>query len=434
MTSAAGEGPPGSTLRKVVARLTGVNIVVAAIGIVTGSIQAQVLGPSGRGDVAAVVMPLAISVWVLDFGLTVFVARARATGRRAAEVYGTVVPLSCAFSLLGVAAAVPVAHLLGQGRDTVILFLEIGLVLSPVSVALLSLNGALWGEERWRRIGVIRIAAPALTAAALVVLALIDHLTVTTTIVSFLVAGLLSSMLVLPAVLNVGRWRYDPVLAREALSFGAHNWLAGIAVVGNLRLDQLLMAGIVSSRQLGLYAVATTAATFSSVFVGALTYGLFPRMARGEPELARRACRVVLGTVALASVVAALVFPFLIPLLFGSGFDDAVPMALILLVAGIGAAFVTVLGISLSAAGNPRATVRPQVLGLAIAIPLLIVVLPSRGGVGAALVAVLSGAVSAALMLAAGRREFGGRRRDYLLPTGADVSAVRQRLRRQPPS
>ena len=432
MTTAAGGGAPGSALRKVVARLTGVNIVVAAIGIVTGSIQAQVLGPSGRGEVAAVVMPLAFSVWVLDFGLTVFVARARATGRRAADVYGTVVPLSCAFSLLGVAAAVPVAHLLGQGRDTVILFLEIGLLLSPVSVALLSLNGALWGEERWRRISAIRIAAPVLTAIALVVLALIDQLTVTSTIIAVLVAGLLSSMLVLPAVLRVGRWRYDRALGREALRFGAHNWLSGIAVVANLRLDQLLMAGIVSSRQLGLYAVATTAATFSSVFVGALTYGLFPRMARGEPELARRACRVVLASVALASVVAALLFPFLIPLLFGSGFDDAVPMALILLVAGVGAAFVTVLGISLSAAGNPRATVVPQVVGLAIAVPLLLIVLPGHGGIGAALVSVLSGAVSATLMLASGRREFGGRRREYLLVTAADVAVVRRRLSRQP--
>ena len=97
-----------------VAWLTGVNIMVAALGLITGPIQAHVLGPSGRGEVAAVVTTVAIATWVLDFGLTAFVARARARGTTAALVYGTVVPLSLAFSLIGVAAAFPVAELIGQ--------------------------------------------------------------------------------------------------------------------------------------------------------------------------------------------------------------------------------------------------------------------------------------------------------------------------------
>jgi O-antigen/teichoic acid export membrane protein len=212
------------------------------------------------------------------------------------------------------------------------------------------------------------------------------------------------------------------------MTYGAHNWLASLAILANLRLDQLLMAGLVSSRQLGLYAVAVTVATFSSVFVGALVQGMFPRVARGEPELARRSCRIALTLVAIASVGAALVIPWGLPLLFGGSFDDAVPMALILLFAGVTAAFVNVLGISLAAAGEPRATVRPQIAGLLVSLPLLILLLPSTGGLGAAVISVTTGILTAALMLVSGMRHLGGRPSDYLKPTADDFRTIRGRL------
>lgn len=412
-----------------IARLTGVNIAVAALGLVSGPIQAHVLGPSGRGEVAAVVTTLAIATAVLDFGLTTFVARARARGTEARLVYGTVVPMSCAFSLIGVVAAYPVAHLLGQGRDTVVLFLQIGLILSPVSVALLTLSGVLWGEERWRLVGVMRAGGALLAVAALATLAIADRLTVAGAIVSTVGSGLLGSMAIVFALRGSGRWRYHHPLAREALAFGAHNWLASIVFLANFRLDQLLMAGLSSSRQLGLYAVATTVATFSSVFVGALTLALFPRVARGDPQLAQQACRVALILVALTSVVVAAIVPLALPLLFGDAFDDAVPMALILLIAGVSSACTTVLGVSLAAAGHPRATVRPQLVGLALSIPALLIALPVAGGIGASVIAVVTGAVTAGLMLAGALRGLGGTPREYLLPTSADLRAVRKALR-----
>lgn len=436
MSSDAGVEPepepqpePGRGLGSVVTRLTSVNIVVAALGFVTGPIQAQVLGPSGRGEVAAVIMTLTVSIWALDFGLTAFVARERARDRPAALVYGTVVPLSFACSLIGVALAFPVADLVSQGRETVETFVRIGLLLSPLSVALLTLSGALWGEEQWRTVSVMRIGGALMALVALALLALLDELTVTSALISLMLASLISSTFVFSVLRGSGRWRYSRPLGREALAFGASNWLASLAILGNLRLDQLLMAGLVSSRQLGLYAVATTVATFSSVFVGALTLGMFPRVARGDPELARRACRIALTLVVLTSAGAAVLLPLLLPLLFGSSFQDAVPMALILLLTGITSAFTTVLGISLAAAGQPRATVRPQVVGLVVAIPLLILLLPGTGGLGAALISVLSGLVSAVLMLFAGMRHFGGRPRDYLRPTAADLATIRGRLR-----
>jgi O-antigen/teichoic acid export membrane protein len=426
--SAATPLEPGRRLADLVLRLTGVNIAVAVLSLITGPIQAQVLGPSGRGEVAAVIMTLTITTWVLDFGLTTFLARGRAQGADAAVLYGTVVSLSCAFSLIGVAAAFPLAHLLGQGRETVELFLVIGLMLSPVSVALLTLSGVLWGEERWRLLGTMRIAGPLLSVVALATLAIVDRLTVTSAIVSLLLASLFSSLLIIPALRGSGRWRYSPPLAREAVAFGAHNWLASVAIVANLRLDQLLMAGLVSSRQLGLYAVATTVAMFSSVFVSALASGLFPRVARGDPLIARRSCRVALALVSVTSLIAAALIPAILPLLFGSSFQDAVPMALILLFAGVSSAFVTVLSVSLAAAGNPRATIRPQVAGLLISIPLLLALLPSTGGIGASVICVASGAISAALMLLSSLRILGGRPRDYLLPTAEDLQMARRQL------
>lgn len=103
-------------------------------------------------------------------------------------------------------------------------------------------------------------------------------------------------------------------------------------------------------------------------------------------------------------------------------------MALILLLAGVTSAFITVLGMSLAAAGHPSATVRPQAVGLAVALPLLILLLPSAGGLGASAICVLTGVISATLMLVAGLRILGGGPRDYLRPTADDLGVVRALL------
>ena len=83
---------------------------------------------------------------------------------------------------------------------------------------------------------------------------------------------------------------------------------------------------------------------------------------------------------------------------------------------------------SLTAAGHPGATVRPQVIGLIVAVPLLMVALPTTGGMGASVICVVSTGVSAALMLVAACKALGGGALEYARSTSADLVTLRHQL------
>ncbi len=67
----------------------------------------------------------------------------------------------------------------------------------------------------------------------------------------------------------------------------------------------------------------------------------------------------------MSSVGLALVVPWLIPLLFGSDFNDAVPLAWILLLATVPTQMSSVLASMLTAAGFPGAAAKSEFIALA---------------------------------------------------------------------
>jgi O-antigen/teichoic acid export membrane protein len=112
--------------------------------------------------------------------------------------------------------------------------------------------------------------------------------------------------------------------------------------------------------------------------------------------------------------------------LFGPSFDGATVMILILLLSSIPAGLGTLLVGLLSAAGRPGAAVRTQGAAIVCSIPLLVVVLPAFGGVGASVVDVAVNMGIAGLALHYARRTFGGRWPDYCRPRRTDVRQLQR--------
>ena len=169
--------PPGN-FSTVVARLSGVNAVVILAAFVTGPITARALGVQGRGELAAITAVLTMAPWLLDLGLSQWLARERARGGRLPELLGAALPVALACSLIGVIAAVPLSHVLGHDRPVVIAYLQIGLFLAPLSVVFQTLIGLVIGESRWRLFSATRILASVMPAIAIVILAAVGRLTV----------------------------------------------------------------------------------------------------------------------------------------------------------------------------------------------------------------------------------------------------------------
>jgi Na+-driven multidrug efflux pump len=100
----------------------------------------------------------------------------------------------------------------------------------------------------------------------------------------------------------------------------------------------------------------------------------------------------------------------------------------VLLAARIPLAGISVLTAALAADGAPGATSIGEGIALLITVPGLILLLPTMGGLGAALVSLVAYGTSVGVQLALIRRRLGGTVRSYVLPHRADIRWARELL------
>jgi O-antigen/teichoic acid export membrane protein len=375
---------------------------------------------------AAVLVVVTIAPWLLTVGMNAFVARETARHTDRGRLLGTVATLSLGTAVLGLVCAYPVAHLVGHGRRVVESLILVGFALLPLNVVGTGLLGVLWDEAHWRRLSAVRLLSAGLVAVGFVVLAATHQFTVTTAASVTFAAGIVSFAPLCLMLRRARGWHFDRELARGAVSYGTRAWLGDAANLSNLRLDQLLMAGLVPAKELGLYAVAVTLAGLTGIFSQALNILILPFVAGGAGSTVRRILRITLFGTAGMSAIIGLAAPRLISVLFGHAFAASAGLAQVLLVGAVLLAGTGVLNAALNGAGHPGDTALAQGLGCAATVPALIVVLPSAGAMGAALVSVASYGIVFVVLLCRTRRHLGGLSSEYLIPTAADLVDLRR--------
>lgn len=410
----------------VVASLTGAKVLGAVTGFITGPIQARALGPAGRGDLAAITVPVTLAPAILGLGMTLFAYRELPKGRSIEEVVGSVGVPMVAIGLLCAAAAVPVADALAGGREVVRTFLIVGFLSMPVLMFAELMSSSLGALQRWRALVVATLIPFLVPFVAIVALSVSGHLTVG----SAAVATIAGSVFVLVPGLSLLRRRpiFRVSLARRSISYGMRAWLGGLAQLANLRLDQVLMITAVSSRELGLYAVAVTFAGAPLLAIGSLAPPLMSRVAAGETNLVPRAVRMAIaGTVVLNLAVAAIT-PSVLSLLFGSRFSGAIPMTLVLLAANVPYAGAMVLGSALQADGAPLVPSVAEGLALVVTVAGLVALLGPLQGIGAAIVSLAAYGTSFCFQLIASRRRYSVSLMSFLAPTRSDLAWARAQV------
>ena len=417
------EKPPkqGTRFTNVVAGLTLVRIATTAAGFITGPLLARSLGASGRGDLAAVLVPLSLLPAILSFGIAGYVFRVLPKGERPEEVLTSLALPLLAISVIGLVGAVPAADALAGGRDTVRTYLIVVFLSTPALLVSNLLSAALAALGRWSAV-IVNYSIPfAVGLGGTVVLYAVGDLTVATAAAVNIAGSVLSAAAALPMVWRLGRPVYSRTTAARAIVFGAKSWIGGLALLANLRLDQFLMITAVSPRVLGLYAVATTISSTPAVAAGALTQPLMRRVAAGEVMLIPSAVRITVAASVVINVVMAAITPTLLRLLFGSGFEAALPMALVLFVAAVPACGSMVLSSALQADGAPLIPTYAEGLALVITVIGLAALLGPIGGMGAAITSLAAYSTSFVFQLVAAARRLQVPRLAFVLPTREDV-------------
>lgn len=170
----------------------------------------------------------------------------------------------------------------------------------------------------------------------------------------------------------------------------------------NLRLDFVLLSAIAGPATLGVYAVASKFAELVRILGMALQYVFYPRFASdavhaGEHAraLIRKAALLTTAAVVPLWVAAGLV----IPLFYGSAFDDAVTPTRIILV---GLALDSVAGVVtayLYGVGRPGLNSVAMGAGLCITVALDLLLIPRFDAVGAAVASAVAYLATAVVLL-----------------------------------
>ena len=376
---------------------TGSNLLLALLGVLTGALAARLLGPDGRGQLAAIQMwpnfLAAIGGLGLPEALVYYSARSQTnSGRYLGSAVSLNLLVSLAFMALGY-AGLPI--LLGAQAPAVVSVARWYLLLLPVQVLYLPHHG-LRGLSDFAAWNAMRFMA-SLGWLALLVFGALSGLNAP----AFFALGYLAvlAVLAIPALVLIRRripppYRPDPRQWGPMLRFGLPSVASGVPRILNLRLDQMLMAALLPVQTLGLYVVAVTWSNAVTPLPHALANVLFPQTAsKGDPaarhQVFATAIRLAVLSAGSVALAVAVVTPWLLPLLFGGAFAAAIPAALVLVGAAAIAAVNLVLEEGLRGLGRPAVVLWAELGGLVVTAIALLVLLGPLGIMGAALASVL---------------------------------------------
>lgn len=305
----------------------------SGVALITSPIIARAIGPEGRGLTAAAITTLMILPIALGLGLPWAVRQRAAVNNdfrailRSARIL-SFIPLAPTI-LIGMVLSVTLFSDLPRGA---LIWLMGGLILTPFIIQRNSAVSVFVVKRNFLPISIINIAQPICFFVAILTLAIMGHLTVTTVVASQAVSMALGCVVTMPYA-QVGwrgvRYPFRDLANESLLASGAQ-----ISEIASHRLNQLILLPVIGSAALGFYSVAANVALAPAPVGQAISSSVFAEVAQSEGSKRRQhTAKALKASFSLAFVIAsiiALLSPLIIPLVFGAEFRPAVPATIVL--------------------------------------------------------------------------------------------------------
>jgi O-antigen/teichoic acid export membrane protein len=368
------------------------SIAALVLSLGCGIVTARELGPGDRGILALLITTTSLTALLTGLGTNVAVRVA--FPRTLPQGFGAYARLSAFLGAAGVPVLVAVGAVLsavaGLGvtlPETLALLLPLGITAYASSQSLDLLNAA--GRSS---------AAAAVNAAGTAITLLVLWLTwfadlgVSAAVIAYSIGYLVRS------VLSVGLTHRHRLLtprgadAAGLLSSGWRFMGLNLGQATTYRVNQYVLSGFRGSLSVGIYAVATTPAALIEVVSNSIGQVAFRDAAHGR--LTRRAAiafvAVAVGLTAAYGVILWWVSPWLIPLVFGPGFEPSVGLVGVLALSEVALAPYLVISRITAGLGFASAAGASGVVSLVTMVGLSFLWVPEWGAPGAAWASVVT--------------------------------------------
>lgn len=406
-----------SKLRSVTVATTATGLAGQTALLISGPLLARMLGLDGRGQLAALLLWPTVIALLGSLGLpsaiTYFIAQRRASTK---AVCRAALPFAVPPALLLVVIHAGILSLaLHDEPASIKIAGAITLGAVPAHLAQLYGLAILQGHQRFTLFNFLRLLPAVLFAGGVLALFAVGN----QQIVSVVVLWMAATVMVGISTLTISLWttrdahaEAQAVERKELVRFGVRGLFGSVSPIEHFRIDQLVLAIFLAPAALGLYVVGlafTNVFRFLSQSVGMVAYPSIA--AHTDPSSARRTLwAFIWATVALSVVFVIplmLAVGWLVRLLFGQEFGEAVLIARILLAGMVFASGRRILSDGLKGRGYPAAGTLAEIAALLWLAPALGAMVPLWGAPGAAVALSSSYVVSlvALLVLAARRGE-----------------------------
>lgn len=394
---------------------SGTQLIIQAVGLFTGILVARLLGPEGRGQLAAVITWGSMLVYLANLGLPAaycFSAAREPNQRHQLLGNGVVFALVQWVALIIIGLIVLPPTLSGQGalvKDMAFWYL---CAYAPLNLVGLYIVGILQGSAQFGYYNLVRMTVPVTYAIFLLFLWAFNLFSVGSVVIATVLSNAVTLavglMLILPALYRLRVNARTPWLNRKTmkrdLRYGLSAQIGTMQPFSGLRVDVLFLTVLVGAADLGLYVAALAAVELLRAQGYALGQVVFPEVAkhgqmRGQVFIIRRFAFIA----AIISIVAiAVVLLWAKPLLwlvYGKAYTAAAPALKIMICGGALATIYRVLADGFRGMGKPLASTIAEFMALAVGIAALAVCVPLWGINGAAVAVMLSSSTSLCVML-----------------------------------
>lgn len=328
--------------------------MIPLVGLVSAPLMAQALGPTGRGELAAILQPLTVAGAFASFGLPAAVTYFVGSGSDRRQVTRKAVQFSILALLVVCAALVFYAPQIARVSHQPLWF--VGLIwLSIIPGALVAIRRSiLQADGRYGALDGER-ATSGLLRLGFVVILFFGGVTISGPFTAaYTVAGLLAMIWLLSDSKGPATSNADPLTGAVFARYAFMSSVGVIATTLNSRLDQAILPAAMSAKELGIYSVAVTVAELPYVVTAVMMRNLLSETSRGaRARELWTTFAIGQGVVTVGCLVLIALSPWIIPTFFGASFASAILVTGLLLVATIFGSIAQSVSATLAGLGSP---------------------------------------------------------------------------------
>jgi O-antigen/teichoic acid export membrane protein len=401
------------------------SLAIQGFNALTGILLARFLGPEGRGELATILLWPSVLAAVGTLGVSEAVTYETARGSSPVRnVVGSSFTIAAVQALVLVAIGSVLIAIVHRGDEGGIIRLShVYLAFVPLNLLALYAAAVLNGLQQFFAFHALRLMVIVVTAIGVAAMATTGTLTLEAAIGIYLLANALTAATVIIILARRGALSIagDRATVRKLLGFGIRTHSTSVASMLNERLDQLVISVFLAPAKLGLYVIAVTMTSATTIIGQAAASIMVPVVASLKDPAERIAAAtryvgwVLVGAVCVAIPMLAWT-PALIRILFGVEFLGAATVTRVLLVATVFFSVNRVVAAVLNAVGRPLDAGIAESLSLAITVAGLALLLPRLQLLGAGLTSLLAYCSTTVWMTSKAARALSVRPTALLLP------------------